>query len=238
MQAILGGERQGRFVVQASSASPFIQTDLVARPHFYKASAFLIAAVQQRGLTQALSRDLSLMKLEKIESIRSVEIVELFRSAFAASEGADEGELIAKLVAELCKIICDGNVICFAASEKGLILGSIFFTKLIYESKSKVFMLAPVAVSTAYQKRGIGTKIINYGLQQIKSYGADVVVTYGDPAYYSKVGFSPLPESRLRAPKKLSMPFGWLGQSLSEHEIPSIPGRPDCVEPFNHEKYW
>jgi len=57
----------------------------------------------------------------------------------------------------------------------------------------------------------------------------NVVITYGDPSFYSKVGFEPLSEKIIKAPVTLSMPDGWLAQSLTEDPVPVINERPTCV---------
>jgi len=64
------------------------------------------------------------------------------------------------------------------------------------------------------------------------------VVTYGDPSFYSKVGFQPLSENVIQAPLMLSMPEGWLGQSLTKEPIPTVNDRPRCVKEFNDPVYW
>ena len=75
-------------------------------------------------------------------------------------------------------------------------------------------------------------------LNELINRDVDVVVTYGDPSYYSKTGFQPLSESVIQAPLNLSMPEGWLGQSLNQESIPTIHERPRCVEEFNDPIYW
>ncbi len=99
-------------------------------------------------------------------------------------------------------------------------------------------MLAPVAVSTKHQGKGVGQALINYGLNELKNRSAAVAITYGDPSFYSKVGFQSLSENVIQAPLKLSMPEGWLGQSLAEDKIPTIKERPACVKEFNDSAYW
>ncbi|MGD8266464.1 MAG: GNAT family N-acetyltransferase, partial [Chromatiales bacterium] len=94
------------------------------------------------------------------------------------------------------------------------------------------------AVSTRHQGRGVGQALINFGLDELRNRSVDVVVTYGDPAFYSRVGFQALPENVIKAPLKLSMPQGWLGQSLTEAPIPTLEERPACVREFNDPAYW
>ena len=99
-------------------------------------------------------------------------------------------------------------------------------------------MLAPVAVSTKHQCQGVGQALIKYGLNVLKKRSVAVVITYGYPSFYSKVRFQALSENIIQAPLKLSMPEGWLGQSLTEQPIPTINERPTCVKEFNDPVYW
>jgi predicted N-acetyltransferase YhbS len=178
------------------------------------------------------------MEFRSIGRGHSREVTNLFRSCFTASEGAEEGDAIAALTGQLTSAIDDESIFCFAAFESEAIVGAIFFTKLAFESPAKVYMLSPVAVLTSRQGQGIGKKLIAFGLSGMQARGAQVAVTYGDPGFYSKVGFLPLPEDRLRAPMPLSMPFGWLGQSLTQAPIPTLSDRPKCIGAFNDPKYW
>lgn len=99
-------------------------------------------------------------------------------------------------------------------------------------------MLAPVAVSTEHQRQGVGQALIQHGLNELKNRSAAVAITYGDLSFYSKVGFQPLSENTIKAPVRLSMPEGWLGQSLTNGPIPTISDRPTCVKEFNDPVYW
>jgi putative acetyltransferase len=166
------------------------------------------------------------------------EITNLFISVFTSSEGEKEGGLIGNLASELSSGIDNQEIICFGTYEEESIIGAIFFTRLRFDEAIQVYMLAPVAVSTKHQGKGVGQALINYGLNEIKNRSVAVAITYGDPSFYSKVGFQTLPENVIQAPLKLSMPEGWLGQSLSEEPIPTINERPRCVKEFNDPVYW
>ncbi len=166
------------------------------------------------------------------------EIVNLFRSVFTASEGEEEGKLIGVLATELSSEIDNQDIICIGTFQDGVLIGSIFLTRLVFSGNFQVYMLAPVAVSTEYQSKGVGKDLIAYGLNELRRRDVDVVITYGDPMFYSKIGFKSLSETIIKAPLKLSMPEGWLGQSLTEEPIPTIDDRPNCVEAFNNPAYW
>jgi predicted N-acetyltransferase YhbS len=166
------------------------------------------------------------------------EVAGLFTTVFSASEGEKEGKLIGSLAAELSSSTDNKEIICIGAYKDESIIGAIFFTRLRFNESINVYMLAPVAVSTTHQGIGVGQALINYGLQELQSRSVSVVITYGDPSFYSKVGFQALSEAVIQAPLKLSMPEGWLGQSLTEEPILTINERPICVKEFNDPIYW
>ncbi len=166
------------------------------------------------------------------------EVTSLFTSVFTSSEGEKEGKLIGNLVSKLSSAIDNLEIVCFGTYEEKSIVGSIFFTRLRFDGAILVFMLAPVAVSTMHQGKGVGQSLIEYGLNQMKDRSASVAITYGDPSFYSKVGFQPLSENVIQSPLKLSMPGGWLGQSLTAKSIPIINERPTCVKEFSDPAYW
>lgn len=178
------------------------------------------------------------MKHKILNKNNQEEVATLFSSVFTLSEGEKEGKLIGDLASKLASGIDNQDIICLGTYEYESIIGSIFFTRLRFNGPIQVFMLAPVAVSAAYQGKGLGQSLINYGLQELKNRSTSVAITYGDPSFYSKVGFSWLPEDVIQAPLKLSMPEGWLGQSLTGDPIPTINDLPACVKEFNDPAYW
>ena len=178
------------------------------------------------------------MNYQTLDKSKQKEVTGLFTSVFTSSEGEQEGVLIGNLSAELASGINNEEIICFGVYENQSLIGSIFFTRLRFSNPIQVYMLAPVAVSTENQGKGIGQALINYGLDELKKRSVSVVVTYGDPSFYSKVGFQRLSENAIQAPLKLSMPFGWLSQSLTGEPIPTINERPVCVKEFDDPVYW
>jgi len=169
---------------------------------------------------------------------RKEEIVSLFTAVFASSEGEEEGKLMGDLASALAENIDNQEIICLGADEEGGTVAAIFFTRLRFDESIEVFMLSPVAVSTVTQGRGVGQALISFGLRELKNRSAALAITYGDPSYYSKVGFQPLSEDVIQAPVQLSMPEGWLGQSLTEETIPTLRSRPTCVQQFENPDYW
>jgi len=165
-------------------------------------------------------------------------IEHLFVSVFSKSEGEQEGALIGNLAKELIASTDSRDLYGFVAVDGEEIVGAIFFSRLSVEKDIDIFILAPVAVHTEYQGMGIGQALITHGLREVKKRGVRIVTTYGDPAFYSKVGFHPLSQDMIKAPLELSQPEGWLGQSLTNDSIEPIPGRCSCVKALDNPAYW
>jgi putative acetyltransferase len=49
--------------------------------------------------------------------------------------------------------------------------------------------MGPISVLPEYQNKGIGTKLVNEGLNLLKDMGAKGCVLVGDPSYYERFGF-------------------------------------------------
>ena len=172
-------------------------------------------------------------------SARQQAISELFTATFAASEGIDEGKTIGDFVRDLMAETSSEDVFAWSAYDEDILCGCIFLSRLTYEQDDRtVFILSPVAVKTSFQKNGIGRKLIAHGLNDLRQKGVDFVVTYGDPNYYSKVGFSQITEKFAKAPLNLSFPEGWLGQSLSGKGERPLVGPSRCVPALNNPDLW
>ena len=81
-------------------------------------------------------------------------------------------------------------------------------------------------------------RLLEFGLKELRERRVSVVVTYGDPAFYSTLAFTPLSEETLKSPMTLSMPEGWQGLHLEGGEIATIEGRPVCAKPFQNSAHW
>ena len=108
------------------------------------------------------------MNHKVLTNINHREITNIFTAVFTSSEGEKAGRLIGNLASKLSSGIDDQEIICFGTYEGELIVAVIFFTRLRFKEFIKVYMLAPVAVSTKQQGKGVGQALINYGLNEIK----------------------------------------------------------------------
>jgi len=178
------------------------------------------------------------MKLSEYEESDKAEIQQLFTKVFSESETQSAGDLVGGLVLGLMNETSAQDISGFVATENGQIVGCAFFTRLSFDVSVEAFLLSPVAVHTKYQGKGIGQRLINFGIDQVKQKGVRLIFTYGDPDFYSKVGFEPISEDKTKAPFELTQPEGWLCQSLDGGKIGALPGRTRCVKAFNNPEYW
>lgn len=179
-----------------------------------------------------------MMKLLSYDPDNADEIQSLFTKVFTDSEGQTEGLLIGNLASELITETDEQDLYGFVAVDNGKIIACIFFSRLTFESSICAFILSPVAVHTDYQGKGIGQKLINYGIKRLTAEGVELVMTYGNPNYYSKTGFNPVKEETVKAPLPLTYPEGWLGQSLNSDTVAPIAGNSSCVTALSKPEYW
>lgn len=74
------------------------------------------------------------------------------------------------------------------------IVGHILLSRATVEGQDEQFtviVLAPIAVKPAYQKQGIGSKLIEEGIKRCKSLGYAMIFLIGHPTYYPRFGFQP-----------------------------------------------
>ena len=164
--------------------------------------------------------------------------VRLFTTTFTASEGAEEGTRIGTLARNLLTTSRD-DVRSYSAWIEEHAVGCIIFSRLTFPHDDRsVYIMGPVAVDPAQQRRGIGQTLIKYGLGGLRNKGVDIAMTYGDPNYYAKVGFKPVTAAMARPPRTLQHPEGWLAQSLTDRPLSPLEGPSTCVEALDHPEYW
>lgn len=169
---------------------------------------------------------------------RKDEVIALYQHTFGASEGEAEGKVIGELVANILADTPETEFLPLLAYANDQLAGAIIFSKLTFESAIAAYILSPVAVSPKYQGQGVGQGLINFGLAQLKAQAVELVFTYGDPNYYSKLGFQQITEEQILAPAPMSHPEGWLCQSLTHRGIPKLTDRPSCIAALSDPSYW
>lgn len=116
-----------------------------------------------------------------VQSIHSV-TEQAFRNAahtdhteqFIVDVLRNTGALTVSLVAE-----ADGNLI-----------GHVAISPVtITDGANHWYGLGPISVLPEYQGKGVGSRLMNQALAEIKSSGASGCVLLGDPGYYKRFGF-------------------------------------------------
>lgn len=94
----------------------------------------------------------------------------------------------------------DHIVVSLVAEKNREVVGHICLSEAsIDEYDLKVAGLAPMAVLPEYQNRGIGTLLVEEGLDECLSRGYAAVIVLGHVAFYSRFGFKPASEFGIRS---------------------------------------
>ena len=100
------------------------------------------------------------------------------------------------------------------------------------------YILAPLAVSPENQKQGVGSNLINAGIDLLTKDGAGVLLVYGDPAYYGRFGFKEEIGQSFVPLYRLQFPFGWTGMMLNDTPVPEQPIQFECVSALSKPDLW
>ena len=98
----------------------------------------------------------------------------------------EEAEIVEKLRNRAALIIS------LVAVLKNEVVGHIAFSPVTIESENSSFeaiALAPMSVLPAHQRKGIGSQLVQAGLEECRYLGQEVVVVLGHPDYYPRFGF-------------------------------------------------
>lgn len=77
-----------------------------------------------------------------------------------------------------------------ARNRRGRLVGTLRLWDITAGSAGRALLLGPLAVDCAYQKRGIGGKLMRHALAEARKLGHRVVLLVGDAPYYSRFGFA------------------------------------------------
>lgn len=162
------------------------------------------------------------------------ELMTLYQNAFAD----EEASMIQTLVSQLLSDSTEPKLSSWVAVDAKQVVGHVIFSTAHLEGdqNTPTTILAPLAVTPAYQKQGIGSLLVNFGLKTLKQEGIKLCLVYGDPNYYRRFGF--VAEHNIHAPYPLQFPHGWLALSLTTQPIANFSGRLKCLAPLMHKHYW
>jgi len=163
-------------------------------------------------------------------------IYALHRLAF----GEEEGETIARLVADLQTQPSVPPTLSLVAEVGGRVAGHVIFSPVSIAGHPyfQGFILAPVGVLPAFQKQGIASVLITHGLQHLRAIGVHEAFVYGNPAYYGRFGFTAERALQFLTPCPLQYPYGWQSLALNDYALDTVPVQIRCVAALNEPALW
>jgi putative acetyltransferase len=85
-------------------------------------------------------------------------------------------------------------VLSMVATDNDQIVGHVLFTEAIVAEAGSQFRalgLGPMAVLPSYQRKGIGSRLLQRALDRCRELDYDAVVVIGHPEFYPRFGFVP-----------------------------------------------
>ena len=162
-------------------------------------------------------------------------IKKVHQNAFDQSDG----EVVSQLAIDLLEDKTAQPILSLVAERDNEIIGNIIFSSVGIEGVEGIsaYILAPLAVIKVAQRNGVGTQLINKGLEILKEHGAEIVLVYGDPDYYMRTGFKA--GHNLKPPQKLKYPEeAWMAQELVEGILTKTQGTVRCALSLNSPELW
>jgi putative acetyltransferase len=131
-----------------------------------------------------LRKDIIIRK-ESVADINQINLIHKKAFLYHPCSRGNEDIILSKMRHE------NGIVFSLVAEYKNMPIGNIIFSLLIVEGHlSNWSLLGPLAVLPEFQKQGIGSMLVRYGVSMLKSMMYDGCILFGDPVYYSKFGFT------------------------------------------------
>ncbi len=113
------------------------------------------------------------------------------------------------------------------AEQDGRVVGHILFSPIVIETSSgevSALALAPVAVLPEFQNQGIGSRLVQDGLEACRQLGHKIVIVLGHANYYPRFGFSPARARGIEAPFPVP-DEAWMAVELQAGALDGVRGK-------------
>jgi len=145
----------------------------------------ILASLSDLALPDLLSRfgDPLALRPETPDDLPGIRAVE--EASFAHHNEAD--------LVDLCRQR-GKTALSLAAILEGQVVGHVLFTPVTLDPAHPGWRglgIGPIAVLPEFQRTGIGSRLMRAGLEHVRRLDYGSVVLLGDPAYYSRFGFTP-----------------------------------------------
>ncbi len=184
-----------------------------------------------------LVQEQQLMRIREAKGTDRESIHSVHSSAFPEAER----EIVSKLAVDLLSEDSNLKIVSLVAETEGIVVGHAAFSPVTCNGRGgtvRGYILAPLGVRPEYQKRSIGSQLIESGIQQLSRMSVDILLVYGDPHYYGKFGFSADAAACYVPPYELRYPFGWQGLRLNERGTGKSPVTIACVSCLDDPALW
>lgn len=126
-------------------------------------------------------------------------IISLILRSFQEGTDYSDGTDIIALVEEIRDSKFYIPELSFVAERNNKVVGHFLFSKFplsptkeggyVNEERSEIVMLAPVSVHADYFRQGIGTAMINMGIEKVRELGYKGITVEGNYNFYNRLGF-------------------------------------------------
>jgi len=165
-----------------------------------------------------------------------VSILKVIETAYSD----EENKVIMNFVQELSSENTSPSIKSLVAEVDNQVIGYVSYSPIYLKSDTNItgYILAPLAVSPEHQKQGVGSNLINAGIDMLTKDGAGVLLVYGDPAYYGRFGFKEEIGRSFVPPYTLQYSFGWTGMMLNDLTVPEHSIQFQCVSALSKPDLW
>jgi len=162
--------------------------------------------------------------------------LESIRNLHLEAFGKEESEEISKLALVLADD--SSSNLSLIAVKEGAVIGHVVFSPIDISNNDNLscFILVPLAVSPSEQKQGVGSKLIQFGLDTLAKNDVDTVFVLGDPNYYKRSGFHT--GHNVNPPYSLPYPEAWQAKELKEGALQGVSGTIECVSALMSPELW
>jgi len=82
----------------------------------------------------------------------------------------------------------------------GRLVAAVRFTPITIGGRGGALLLGPLAVDPAFANQGHGRGLVGIALEAARETGIALVLLVGDPPYYARLGFGPVPRGQILLP--------------------------------------
>lgn len=178
------------------------------------------------------------MIIKKAVVTNESEILAVQEKAFGEKKGYEIRQLVADLLEDRTAV----PRFSFVAVADGVIVGHILFSKVILAGDKGLSaqILAPLAVLPDYQNKGVGSKLVQTGIEELRKTGVKLVFVLGHPGFYPRFGFTPAGKLGYEAPYVIPEEHSgaWMVQGLCPGVIGGKRGKVQCSDALNKPEHW